>query len=231
MPLLHCHYKHLSQLISTELLLFYTGVREQKTQVAWIVNSSFILPLYYQIKLWWRTFTEDQYEKPHKTWLLSYWLILKIPEITICFWSFYLRWWLGWCCFSWKKYFTFRRYTASWVKSLHSLDCRDTGKGMESSCTSRNDQLHPLCEGRSHSPFSALCRCCSQLMWSTAVSILGGSMWRAACLTRGSRTSGEVWDLLPKNWQVASSLAISTCNLYRPEPSCGVNNKWYWTDH
>lgn len=151
--------------------------------------------------------------------------------MTICFWSSYLRWWLGWCCFSWKKYFTFSRCTASWVKSLHSLDCRGTGKGMESSSTSSNERLHPLCEGRSHSLFSALSRCCSHLMWSTAVSILGGSMWRAACLTRGIRSSGEVWDLLPKNWQVASSLAISTCNLYRPEHSCGVNNNWYWTNH
>lgn len=150
---------------------------------------------------------------------------MKIPEITICFQSSYLRWWLGWSCFSWKKYFTFRRCTASWVKLLHSSDCRDTGKGTERHCTSSNEQLHSSCEGRSHRPFSGLCRCCSQLMWSTAVSFLGGSMGRVAHLTMGSRSSGEVWDLFPKDWQIASSLAISTCNLYRPEHSCGANNK------
>lgn len=103
--------------------------------------------------------------------------MLKIPETTICFWSSYLRWWLGWCCISWKKYFTFRRSTASWVQLLHSSDCRHVGQGMENSCTSNNEQLHPSCEVRSHSPFSALCRCCSW-PWCTPVSILGGSRER-----------------------------------------------------
>lgn len=98
--------------------------------------------LHYQIKLWWRTFTEDQYEKPHKTWLLCYWLILKITEISICFWSSYFSQRLVQCCFSWKKYFTFRRRTASWVKLLHGSNCRDAGKETECSCSSSNKQLH-----------------------------------------------------------------------------------------
>lgn len=66
---------------------------------------------------------------------------------------------------------------------------------------------------RTQDRFSAAWGSQAGLMGCTPVSILGGSVGKAAWLSRGTRGLGEVWSLLPKNREITSSSVIFTCRL------------------
>ena len=68
-----------------------------------------------------------------------------------------------------KKYFTFRRCTASQINLLHGSDCRGVGPGTECSLSSSNEQLHLTAFVRGNKNPPSLLHFSWMLLWADAM--------------------------------------------------------------